>query len=121
MDSPPDVVNNFEAWAAVSARLFDVSEDEHLAILQELGIAAVWDNADAGWAKAVVADIGDMHLDRIEHLGGAYACQLAKRDSATRVNQIGGTPFSSDPLDRAPTKKMRVKDLEDHLKKTKKK
>jgi len=127
-----DVVNDFEAWATVSAQLYDRTEDEAQQILEGLGIAEVWDNADAGWAKAVAGDISELRLERVERLGATYARELQRRpplssdfrhqatygqaqQSKPAAKQIGGVPFSSDPDDREPTKKMRVKDVEAHL------
>lgn len=136
----PDVVNDFDTWANVSARLTERSDEEHARILGELGIAEVWDNADAAWSKALAGEILDMRFDRVQQYGAICARELAARSreddvttqrdfrhratfgdredepSSTRqVRQIGGTPFSDDPLDREPTRKLRSAELKAHL------
>lgn len=62
--SGPDVVNDFEAWATISSRLFGKTQDEQRNLLTELGLTEVWKNANLAWAKALASDIVDMRLDR---------------------------------------------------------
>jgi hypothetical protein len=130
----PDVVNDFEAWAIVCARLHGMGDAEHRAVVGALGVAEQWRNAEANWAGAIVADIAELRLKRVEILARAYARELAARraapsstpdfrhratfgarDSRPRPSQIGGTPFSSDPLDHVATHRLHKDDLLAHL------
>jgi hypothetical protein len=130
----PDVVNDFDAWASVSAELHGLSAAEAERLLADLTVAEVWETADAAWSKAMAIDIADMRLERIH----AYAAVCARarvlaqatddfrfralygqsdtaRDASRRALQKGGTPFSSDPDDRHPTRRMHAEELPTRL------
>lgn len=123
---PPDVVNDFEAWARVSSSLQGRNDDECEALIDELGIADVWDRADAAWSKALAAELCDMKLDRIGRYAEICARTLDARRRKPSVDfrhlatygptgsspgeklKSKGTPFSNDPDDRTPTKQYRA-------------
>jgi hypothetical protein len=129
----PDVVNDFDAWASVSAELHGLSEQEAQRLLAGLGVSEVWETADAAWSKAMSIDIADMRLDRIH----AYAAVCARArvlgqatedfrhralygqqhdvEPSRRAMQKGGTPFSSDPEDRQATRRMHAEELQTRL------
>jgi hypothetical protein len=62
----PDVVNDFEAWATVSSRLFGKSVTAQKELLTELRVDEVWRYANLAWARAIAADIVEMRLDRAQ-------------------------------------------------------
>jgi hypothetical protein len=132
-----DVVNDFEAWAKVSAQLHGLGDAHCELVLTELGILELWNNADAAWSRALSADMNDMKLDRAKRYGVIFARELelrrvaggrgsvpdfrhtavfgtpdASRDGPAR--QVGGTPFG-DPDERAPTKKMHSREVREAL------
>ena len=120
---PPDVVNDFEAWARVSSSLQGRNDDECEGLIEDLGIADVWDRADAAWSKALAAELCDMKLDRIGRYAEICARTLDARRRKPSVDfrhlatygptgsspgEKKGTPFSNDPDDRTPTKQYRT-------------
>jgi hypothetical protein len=134
--APPDVVNDFDAWARVSVRLLGKTDDERDELLCALGIDKVWGNADSAWAKALAEEILEARLDRLRRYAAACATAIAitRRTNVdfrhealfgaglppdpNRPRPIGGTPFSSDPDDRIETRKMVARDVRDALART---
>lgn len=130
-----DVVNDFESWAKLSARLRGRDEAEADALLRRLGVLDVWDNADATWAKTLASEMIEMRMARVRRYAEIVAEELRERarerasaggDFRQRViygspdparpprsvKQIGGTPFSSEPSDRESTRRMRPVDAQ---------
>lgn len=61
-----DVVNDFEAWATVSARLIHKNAAQRELLLARLGLTLVWKNANDAWSNALAHDIVDMRLQRAQ-------------------------------------------------------
>jgi hypothetical protein len=132
-----DLVDDFDAWARVTAELLGLDDDSRAQQLERQDLAARWEQADRHWSQFMGRELG---AARVEHLARLRAvCQgvLARRsDAAPRpsdpdfrhratyggsstpaptrpaVKQVGGVPFSSDPLDHQPTRRLRAKDLQ---------
>ncbi len=108
--SGPDVVNDFEAWARVSAELADRGEDERPQFLHALGLSAVWRNANAAWGRAIASDIVEMRMDRAQR----YAEICAEVQAVGRGDLIGDDDVLSlsqsedDELDLQVTHRMRA-------------
>lgn len=129
-----DVVNDFESWARLSARLQGRDDDQAEALLHQLGVASVWENADATWAKTLASELTEMRMTRVRRYAEIVAEELASRarervatpdgDFRQRViygspdparpprsvKQVGGMPFTSEPSERESTRRMRPVD-----------
>lgn len=100
--SRPDVVNDFEAWATISSRLFGKTEEEQQDLLGELGLTEVWRNANLAWAKALASDIVDMRLHRAQRYAEICARVL------DREAELAMLLSASDELSRQTTMRMRA-------------
>ena len=133
-----DLVNDFESWARLAARLQGRDEAQADALLQRLGVASVWDNADATWAKTLANEMIEMRLSRVRRYAEIVAEELAEREREQAaapegdfrqrviygspdparpprsVKQIGGMPFTSEPSERESTRRLRPVDAQ-HL------
>ena len=132
-ESAGDVVNDFESWARLSARLHGRDEAYADALLKRLGVASVWDIADATWAKTLASEMIDMRMARVRRYAEIVAEEIRGRalerpspegDFRQRViygspeparpprsvKQVGGIPFTSDPVERESTRRMRPVD-----------
>ncbi len=100
--SGPDVVNDFEAWATISARLYGKSEGERRQLLAELQLTEVWDNANLAWARALADDIVDMRLHRPQRYAEICARVLDMEASLSLEASL------SDDLSRQSTHRIRL-------------
>jgi hypothetical protein len=117
-NDPPDVVNDFEAWAAVSTCLQGLRDDQSEQLIDQLGIADVWDTADAAWSKALAEELLDMKLDRITRYAEICARSLGARrrgngpELHTDADSVSGERRRRrGDDDRAPTRKIRRADV----------
>ena len=129
MNDAPDVVNDFEAWARVSAELHGRDEAEGDLLLQRQGLAGVLENGHASWSKALAGDMVELSLRRVLRYAEILAEELEGRDlqggaeadfrhqalygrvrtpTPSPIKKVGGTPFTTDAADRAPTTRMRL-------------
>ncbi len=56
-DEPPKVVEDFDAWAAVSARLMKRSDEEKQQILEGMWVVDEWLEAEKKWNRALADDL----------------------------------------------------------------
>jgi len=90
-----DVVNEFEAWAAVSAKLIGKSDDERQRLLAEWELTRVWHNANDAWARALASDIVDMRLERPQRY--AEICAQVLSHGGEHDTDVGELSLSDDP------------------------
>ncbi len=79
----PDVERDFEAWAAVSARLRKRGRERQNAILRQLGIAEVWPAANEAWTKVLSEDMAADRLQRVNRYGQICAEEIKRRRAAS--------------------------------------
>ena len=75
----PDVEHDFEAWAAVSARLLKRSADERAAVLTDLALASVWAGADAHWRRCIADDVAADRDERPARYSAVCAEEMLRR------------------------------------------
>jgi len=116
-----EVFNDFDDWAAVSARLRGHDESGQASILASLGIAAQWPRANAHWRSTLIADMANGEFDRAFRYREACAYALkhplplpgAQTVSVNFDGSVGGSSkdgdFRSELMAGAPEPKKRVR------------
>jgi hypothetical protein len=103
--SRPDVVNDFEAWATVSAKLIGKTDEEGRELLARMDLTLVWKNANDAWAKALAGDIVDMRLHRAQRYAEICANVLSGLDDLSTDSL---SLSLSDELSRQTTHRMQA-------------
>jgi hypothetical protein len=80
--SEPDLGADFDAWAAVSARLLGRAAPEHAALLAALGIGDGWAASDAKWTARLARDMSNGVLDLVDRYGAICAREMELRQTA---------------------------------------
>src|ERR1700734_2492397 len=74
---------DFEAWAALSARMLGRTLDERLDMLEELDVrSADWMRSDEHYASALAADLAEGRMERPERYAGKCVAELERRKRA---------------------------------------
>ncbi len=103
---PPDVVNDFDVWAMVSARLLKRSAQEKQTILEQLLLDRAWDEANDHWLEVLAQDLVADRKDRIHRYHQLCSEELEKRPE-TLVSRTGDETqqdedFRTELLHRIP-------------------
>jgi hypothetical protein len=93
----PDVENDFEAWANVSARLHERSDERRQRILKELGIVDVWSAADSTWTKQLVETLATNGTKLAERYAAICAAEMKRRDQFKSDPETGADHASTGP------------------------
>ncbi len=76
---PPDVHNDFEVWASVSAKLLKRSASEQQRILDDLALGDIWTRANDRWSAALAEDFIAERDTRPKHYSAVCAEEMKRR------------------------------------------
>ncbi len=95
-----DVLDDFNAWAIVSARLRKRTARQVVAVLAELGLAEIWPRADAHWRAELVEDLAVGDMERAFRYSSVCAADLAERppDEPPAEPESSPSDFRHDAL-----------------------
>ena len=139
-NEPLDVTNDFDAWAAVSAKLMQRTPAEVEYLLASLGVAAAWPAANDAWSRTLAHDLMKNQLERARRYAEKCHQELDRRRNGvvadrmeiTELNGIRppqasygdfrelaispapvsqGREMLGETLDRAPTARMQARHM----------
>ncbi len=93
-----DVVNDFDAWAAVSAKLLQRTPAEVEHLLGSLGVAGAWPAANDQWSRTLAHDLMKNQMERPRRYAEKCHQELERRKSGvtpsdrmeiTEMNSLG--------------------------------
>jgi hypothetical protein len=90
-----DIVNDFDAWAAVSAKLLGRSKGDTEHLLLSLGVAATWPTAEAFWSRTIARDLMTHQLERIRRYADKCAQELERRRKGRSNERMEITEIAS--------------------------
>jgi hypothetical protein len=76
---PPDLRQDFLAWARISARLLRRPVAERVRIMRDTGVAGIWQEADAHWFDILIEDLRSGHLNRLQQYMALCADSLRQQ------------------------------------------
>ena len=80
---------DFDAWAAVAARMLRLDLEGRAAVLEELEIESpVWDDAEAYWARALAAELASGSFARAQRYAALCCQELAARKAGSSEREI---------------------------------
>ncbi len=98
---PPDVVNDFETWARVSARLLKRKPKERKQILAELELEFIWPDANERWSAVLAQEVVDERDRRTKQYGAICAEEMKRRRSgADKKDEQPSSFIKSRPKSR---------------------
>ncbi len=83
-DGPLDVLNDFDAWAVVSARIAGRTEQEVAFLLSELGVAHAWVDAEARWSRVLGRELSLGELEHATRYTVRCASEFERRRAGAR-------------------------------------
>ncbi len=89
-DSRPKLMNDFNSWARISARMLRRPVADRVILLRDRGLVDDWSEADAHWYDVLVEDIEAGRLERVEVY--AELCAEALR-SPSANGQVPPSPI----------------------------
>src|SRR4051812_50189228 len=95
--SPLDLPLDFDAWAALSARLLEQNEEARLDILAAAELhASDFSRCDEHWSMQIVHDLVAGRMERAQRYGAVCAAEL-KRRKAPPVEAKAPEPPAASP------------------------
>ena len=89
--------HDFEAWAAVSARLLKRNEEERSAIIDNLELSDVWAEADEHWSQQISAGVSADDMRLANRYGEICAVEILARRAAGGTQTARPTPPTPPP------------------------
>jgi hypothetical protein len=65
-DSRPELMDDFDSWARISAQMLRRPVADRANLLQDRGVVDDWPEADAHWYEVLVEDIEAGRLERVK-------------------------------------------------------
>ncbi len=83
---PPDVQNDFEAWALVSAKLLERTAEQQQRIVEDLGIADVWMDSKIFWGGKLADELLANESTLADRYGELCEAEITRRENNGDVN-----------------------------------
>jgi hypothetical protein len=103
----PNFMNDFLAWARISARLWRRPPAERVRIIREAGAASSWSEADSHWFEVLLGDVRAGRLDRLDRYTALCAQALQEGEPPAgpcdELRARAGGPFGSGSRPSAPS------------------